>query len=100
VLDVDLLGFVEMLQRATAADTEVRAARGHAIGRSDEHLEGLGFIEAAVARGLLRHHGLAGQRPCDEDRLACAGDLRIGPAGDAAAVVADVGDLDLEGGLV
>ena len=40
LLGVDLLGFVEVLQRAAAAGAEVRAARRDAIGRGLQHLDG------------------------------------------------------------
>jgi hypothetical protein len=49
-----------------------------------------------MARGLLRHDGLAGQCACDEDALPRR-DFGIGPAGDPAAVVGEVGDLISKG---
>jgi hypothetical protein len=100
LLDVDLFGFVEVLQRAAAAGAEVRAARGNAIGRSDEHLERACLVEMAMARGLLRDDGFAQQGAGHEDRFARTGRLRSGPTGDAAPVMAEVGDLDFERGLV
>src|SRR5690606_35377343 len=76
------------------AGAEMRAARQHAVRRGFQHFQGAGLVEAAAARGQLGDHRLPGQRAGDEDGLA------VLAAGDAAAVVAEVEDLDLERGTV
>src|SRR5690606_6575248 len=98
-LGVDLLRRLQVLQRAAAAHAEVRATRLDAVRRGPQHLQRLRLVEAAAARSLLHAHAFARQRAGDEHGLARVGGA-FGAAGDAAAVVAEVEDLELEGGLV
>src|SRR5690606_4411659 len=99
LLGVDLLRFVEVLQGTAAAGAEVGAARVHPVGRGLQHFEHAGLVEAALATGLLHAHALARERAGDEHRLAGVR-VAVRPAGDAAAVVAQIGDVEFEGGLV
>src|SRR5690606_24733121 len=94
-----LLRFVEVLQGTAAAGAEVGAARVHPVGRGLQHFEHAGLVEAALAAGLLHAHALARERAGDEHRLAGVR-VAVRPAGDAAAVVAQIGDVEFEGGLV
>src|SRR5699024_1317514 len=84
-----------VLQGTAAANAEVRAARFDPVRGCDQHLQRLRLVETALAPGLLLHHGFAGQRTGDEYGLAR---LRIafGAARDAAAIVADVEDVEPE----
>ena len=63
-----------MLQRAAAADAEMRAARHHAFRGGLEHGEQLGFVVLAMVATADETHGLAGQRAADESGLAAAHD--------------------------
>ena len=98
LLGVDLLVLGQVLQHAAAAHPEMRATGRDAIRRGFQHLERLGFVETARARGLLDHHRLALQRAGNEHGLA----LMRTPfaAGDAAAIVAEVEDAGLERRLI
>jgi hypothetical protein len=70
LLGRDLRVLVHVLQHASGAGAEVRAARLDAQGRSLQYLDGFGFVEIAVAPGLARAHAFAGQGARDEYRLA------------------------------
>src|SRR5690606_35770457 len=65
----------------------------------DQDFQRPGFVEAALAAGLLHAHAFARQCAGDEHRLARVG-VAFGTAGDAAAVMAQVEDFELEWGLV
>ena len=86
----DLPRFGQVLEHAAGAGAEMRAARLNAVGRGNQHLQGAAFVEMAVAAGLFDPDGFAGKRAGDEDRLALA-------VADPAAVVAQVGDVQVEG---
>jgi hypothetical protein len=96
LLGHDLLRLLQMLQHAAGAHSEVRAARLHALRRGLQHLHRARLVEVAALAGLLGHHHLARQRAGNEGDLAA---LAVA-AGDAAAIVAEVEDFGLEGGLV
>src|SRR5262249_28789946 len=70
VLLLELRGSRQVLQRAAAADAEVRAARRDAYGCGLEHLEKLGLIVLAAARVAAEAHQLPGQRAGAEGGLA------------------------------
>ncbi len=89
LLGGDLLVLVEMLQHASGADAEVRAARRNPVRRRLEHLKGLAFVEMPIATGLLYPNQFAGQGARDEHGLAVQ-------ATDATTVVQQVGDFQFE----
>src|SRR5690606_40876398 len=66
----------------------------YAVRRRLQHFQGAGLVEAAAAGGQLDHHRLARQGAGDEHGLA------VLAAGHAAAIVAEVEDLELERGTV
>ena len=70
MLGRDLCAGVEVLQRAAAANSEMRATRFDARGaRGDDRLRTCELV-GRLALERREGHGLAGQRPLDEDRLA------------------------------
>src|SRR5262249_50050969 len=70
LLGGELLLRLEMLQGATTANAEVRAARHDARGRGLEHFEQLAVVVLAVAPRAPEANELTGQRPGDEGGLA------------------------------
>ena len=70
LFDVDLLGFIQMLQAATTADTEMRATRFYPVGCGGNNPlnPSLGKIPADV--GINKLDLFAGQGPIDKHRLA------------------------------
>ena len=73
----------------------MRATRFDPVVRGDQHLSVFASSKAAVAAGLLRHHGFSRQRTGHEHGLARVR-VAFGTAGDAAAVVAEVEDVEPE----
>jgi len=82
----DLRGGRQMLQRAAAADAEMRAAWQHAIRRGAEHFLDRCLIVMPVFPGETHAHALAGQCAAHENGLAV--DVRH-----AAAIVREAGDV-------
>ena len=64
----------QVLQRAAAADAEMRAARCDALGRGLEHLEQLAVVVLAVPPRAPEADALARQRAGDEHGLAAVHD--------------------------
>src|SRR5690606_24815359 len=90
LLGLDLLLLAQVLQHAAGAVAKVRAARLDPVRRGLQHLQGAGLVEMAVSAGALGPDPLARQPALDEHRLA------LGIAADAAAVMAQVMDIEFE----
>ena len=90
VLVPHLLGVVEVLPGAAAADAEVRAARLHPARAGLEQLDRAGLGVAALELRDAGAHAVAGKRPRDEDH-------QLAVPGDAAAAVGERvdGEVDL-----
>src|SRR5690606_34340027 len=81
LLGVDLLRFVQVLQRAATAGAEVDAARRHPVGRRLQHLERARLVEAALAacRTGPRSPGRAPATTAVWPARACPSGLRATP---------------------
>ena len=79
----------KMLQAAAAAGAEMRTARFDPLRRADDDLFRLRLVVVAVALHAAETHAFARQGAADENGLAF-------DAGNAAAVVGKVGDVDFD----
>jgi hypothetical protein len=87
----DLRGGIEMLQRAAAANAEMRAQRRYAIRRWTQHFFDHGLVVVTALAGETQTHTLTRERAIDEHGFA--GDVR-----DTAAFVSEIGDIRFENG--
>ena len=72
LLDRELRGAVQMLQRAAATHAKMPAARRHALGGRLQHRHQLRFVVLAVVAATHEAHRFARQRAAHEGGLAAA----------------------------
>jgi hypothetical protein len=70
LLGANLCTRIEMLQRASAAESEVSASRRHAFGRRALDRMQRGLIEVTPLLEVAHSDAFAGKRPGNEERLA------------------------------
>src|ERR1700688_1436537 len=83
-----------MLQRATAADPEVRASRHHTVRRGAQDFDQTGFVQLPAPLEHAQAHAFSPQCARDEYRLAV--ETRNSPA--IVGQIHDVRFLNLAGG--